>query len=69
MLPWALLRAYKLSGNAALKHTAKESLDFLASRTFAREGYYKPIGSHGWLLRGGSRLSTTSSQLKPAKCC
>ncbi|MEK4062024.1 MULTISPECIES: glycosyltransferase [Paenibacillus] len=53
MLPWALLRAFKLSGNAALKHTAKESLDFLASRTFAREGYYKPIGSHGWLLRGG----------------
>lgn len=53
MLPWALLRAYKVSGNPALKHTAKESLDFLASQTFDRAGYYKPIGSHGWLLRGG----------------
>jgi len=25
----------------------------LASQTFSEEGYYKPIGSHGWLLRGG----------------
>ncbi|ETT75970.1 hypothetical protein C173_07212 [Paenibacillus sp. FSL R7-277] len=54
MLPWALLKAYKISGNPALRITAKESLDFLISRTFAPEGYYKPIGSHGWLLRGGS---------------
>lgn len=53
MLPWALLRAFRISGNPDLKATAQESLDFLASRTFAPEGYYKPIGSHGWLLRGG----------------
>ena len=53
MLPWALLKAFGLSGNPDLKATAKESLDFLASQTFAPEGYYKPIGSHGWLLRGG----------------
>ncbi|OKP83426.1 glycosyltransferase [Paenibacillus helianthi] len=53
MLPWALLRAFRISGNPDLKATAKESLDFLASRTFAPEGYYKPIGSHGWLPRGG----------------
>lgn len=54
MLPWALLKAFKISGNPALRITAKESLDFLISRTFAPEGYYRPIGSHGWLLRGGT---------------
>ncbi|MDF2650017.1 MAG: glycosyltransferase [Paenibacillus sp.] len=53
MLPWALLRAYCVSGNLSYKETAKESLDFLASSTFSKKGYYKPIGSHGWLLRDG----------------
>lgn len=54
MLPWALLKAFRISNNVCLKETAKESLDFLASQTFAEEGYYKPIGSHGWQLRGGA---------------
>ncbi|MFC6653830.1 glycosyltransferase [Paenibacillus rhizoplanae] len=53
MLPWALLKAATLSGNPELRVTAIESLDFLISMTFAPEGYYRPIGSHGWLLRGG----------------
>ncbi|QUL55332.1 glycosyltransferase [Paenibacillus tritici] len=53
MLPWALLKAATLSGNPELRVTATESLDFLISMTFAPEGYYQPIGSHGWLLRGG----------------
>ncbi|NQX46801.1 glycosyltransferase [Paenibacillus tritici] len=53
MLPWALLKAATLSGNPELRVTATESLDFLISMTFAPEGYYRPIGSHGWLLRGG----------------
>ncbi|OAB48053.1 glycosyltransferase [Paenibacillus antarcticus] len=53
MLPWALLKAFRISGNVNLKKTAKESLDFLSSKTFSNEGYYKPIGSHGWLLRNG----------------
>jgi hypothetical protein len=51
MLPWALLRASHISDNIRFKETAKESLDFLISKTFAKEGYYKPIGSHGWQLR------------------
>jgi hypothetical protein len=53
MLPWALLKAFRISDKVSLKETAKESLDFLASKTFSKEGYYKPIGSHGWLLRDG----------------
>jgi hypothetical protein len=51
MLPWALLRASHISDNIRFKETAKESLDFLISKTFAKDGYYKPIGSHGWQLR------------------
>lgn len=43
MLPWALLRAFLISGNKDLRETAKESLDFLASTTFSSKGYYKPI--------------------------
>lgn len=54
MLPWALLKAFSISDNILLKKTAKESLDFLASKTFSKEGYYKPIGSHGWLMRDGT---------------
>lgn len=54
MLPWALLRAFRLSSNMDLKNTAKESLEFLSSKTFSEEGYYKPVGSHGWLLKGGA---------------
>ncbi|MGG1637116.1 glycosyltransferase [Paenibacillus sp. NRS-1760] len=53
MLPWALFKASHFSHKEAFRQTAKESLDFLASITFAKEGYFKPVGSHGWLDRGG----------------
>ncbi|MEK4509926.1 glycosyltransferase [Paenibacillus sp. FSL K6-2524] len=53
MLPWALFKAAKLSHTVEFQKTAKESLDFLASITFSKEGYFKPVGSHGWLERGG----------------
>jgi hypothetical protein len=52
MLPWALIKAARISGRTDLKETARESLDFLASQTFSPVGYYKPVGSHGWQLRG-----------------
>jgi hypothetical protein len=53
MLPWALFKASHLSNTEQFQQTAKESLDFLASITFSSEGYFKPVGSHGWLERGG----------------
>jgi hypothetical protein len=53
MLPWALFKAFRLSGREDLKKTAQESLDFLADITFSKDGYFKPIGSHGWLQRDG----------------
>ena len=66
MLPWALLKAARLTGRKDLKETAKESLDFLASKTFSAEGYFKPIGSHGWLLRQ-SEAATYDEQ--PIEAC
>ncbi|PLR84862.1 glycosyltransferase [Bacillus sp. V33-4] len=56
MLPWALLKAFRITDKVSLRDTAKESLDFLASKTYSEEGYYKPIGSHGWLLRDGKAV-------------
>jgi hypothetical protein len=53
MLPWALFKASRFSNRTDLKDTAQESLDFLASKTFSPGGYFKPIGSHGWLMRHG----------------
>jgi hypothetical protein len=53
MLPWALFKASHLSHKEPFRQAAKESLDFLAEITFAKEGYFKPVGSHGWLERGG----------------
>lgn len=53
ILPWSLFKASRMSGRTDLKETAKESLDFLASKTFSDDGYFKPIGSHGWHLRNG----------------
>ena len=53
VLPWSLLKASHLSGSADTKETARESLDFLASATFSGDGYFKPIGCHGWLQRNG----------------
>lgn len=54
MLPWALFRASRFIGRKDLQETAKESLDFLTAKTFTEEGYFKPIGSHGWLHRDGN---------------
>jgi len=53
MLPWSLLKASQSLENPAILKTAKESLHFLISKTFVKADYYKPIGSHGWLMRDG----------------
>jgi len=53
MLPWALFKASRVCGSVDFQDVAKESLGFLASLTFSDQGYFKPVGSHGWLLRDG----------------
>lgn len=66
MLPWAMFKASHLFNSDQFKETAKESLDFLASVTFSKEGYFKPIGSHGWLDRGGE---TALYDEQPIEAC
>ncbi|MHB1955703.1 MAG: glycosyltransferase [Sulfobacillus sp.] len=54
MLPWALFKAsHMCAASADLQNAAQESLDFLLSVTFSPHGYFRPIGSHGWLVRDG----------------
>lgn len=52
MLPWALLKASRLPNRTEYADVARESLDFLLQKTSAPEGYFKPIGSDGWYVRG-----------------
>ncbi len=66
MLPWAMFKASKFFHTVQFRETAKESLDFLASVTFSKEGYFKPVGSHGWLERGGE---TALYDEQPIEAC
>jgi hypothetical protein len=52
VLPWSMTVAYKVTGEREFLETAEESLEFLSKITF-RDGYFKPIGCNGWLLKGG----------------
>ena len=54
VLPWALFRASQVGGDAAWLATASESLEFLAALTLTRDGIFQPIGTRGWLSRGGA---------------
>jgi len=53
VLPWSLLKASLHSGRSDFAETANQSLAFLVAATFSKEGYFKPIGCHGWLPRNG----------------
>jgi len=52
VLPWAMFIAGKFLGNGEFMAIAEESLDFLEKVTFA-EGYFRPVGCHGWYVKGG----------------
>jgi len=52
ILPWSLIKAYKVTGEKKFLDAAGESLDFLGTITF-RNVYFKPVGCKGWLLKGG----------------
>jgi hypothetical protein len=51
LLPWSLLRAYRILKKEALLETACESMEFVEKQTFRRD-YFKPIGCKGWLVKG-----------------
>jgi len=50
-LPWALFAAYSRLRQDRLLRVARKSLSFLDLITF-RDGYFRPVGCKGWLMRG-----------------
>lgn len=53
VLPWSLFAAHRILKEGKFLEVAEESLEFLESITF-KNGFFKPVGSNGWLLKGGS---------------
>jgi len=51
VLPWSLLKAYRVTGEKKFLDVAVESLEFLGRVTFKNE-YFKPVGCKGWLVKG-----------------
>ena len=54
-LPQALLLAGLRLQNPQWIHIAREAFEFLAEVTFSEVGYFNPIGSDGWYVRGKVR--------------
>jgi len=52
VLPRAMFIAGKAAGNSDWLSIAEESLAFLEKTTFT-DGYFQPVGCHGWYSRGG----------------
>jgi hypothetical protein len=52
VLPWSLISAHRATGEKKFLDIAEESLEFLGSVSF-KDGYFKPVGCNGWLLKGG----------------
>lgn len=51
VLPWSLIEACRAAGEKRFLDAAEESLEFLGGVTL-RNGYFKPVGCKGWLVKG-----------------
>jgi len=51
VMPWSLAAAYRGTGDEHYLRVAEESMAFLETIVF-RNGYFKPVGCHGWYRRG-----------------
>lgn len=65
VLPWALLSAYRVTGDGKFFQVAEESLDFLSGITF-QHGYFHPVGCNGWFSKGGHRADFDQ---QPVEAC
>jgi hypothetical protein len=65
VLPWAMLSAYKITGENRYQKIGFESLQFLENMTF-RKGYFKPIGCNGWLYKGNEPIEFDE---QPVEAC
>jgi len=52
MIPFALLRSYRITGETKFLEVGIESLAFLENVCFSN-GYLRPVGNKGWYTKGG----------------
>ncbi len=67
VLPWSLFKASEVLGRSDWSEVARESLAFLADLTVSPDGYFKPIGCHGWMVRGGTAALYDEQPLEAAE--
>jgi len=60
VLPEAMMMAYQVSGNTGWLHTAKESLEFLCSKTFT-DNYMKVINNRTWYHKNTTQDNVTNT--------
>src|SRR5690606_17276981 len=65
LLPYALLRAYRLTGDRRQRQAGLDSLTFLAEATF-RDDVFWPVGNDGWWRRGGRPAEFAQQPLEAA---
>ena len=63
LLPFALLRAYRVTGKPRYREAGLDTLTFLAEATF-RDDTFWPIGNDGWWPRGGRRAEFAQQPLE-----
>jgi len=65
LLPYALLRAARATGDRRHRQVGLDALAFLVEATF-REDVFWPIGNRGWWPRGGRRAEFAQQPLEAA---
>jgi hypothetical protein len=51
IIPWSLLKSWKVTRNEQARTTAQQSLDFLIGKMTTDEGHLRPVGNKGWCTR------------------
>jgi len=53
LVPWAMLRTFRVTGRQETLHNGLDSLSFLLEKMTTEEGWLRPIGNDGWGSPGG----------------
>ncbi len=53
LVPWAMLRTYRMTGRQETLRNGLDSLNFLLEKMTTEEGWLRPIGNDGWGSPGG----------------
>lgn len=64
ILPLSMFSVYDATGKKEYFNVGLESLDFLIGSTMS-DGYFKPIGCHGWFEKGGKPAEYDGQPVEP----